>query len=116
MWSVLLRANMGIRAHPGLTRRKASEGHIGTQSLGCAGQTVRPSLYSISQTRQEDLTTTDFVRYRYWLLLHLLGDGPRLIFVTAGENGPNNAGELVGERDRQHVAVKPLRCLFDPGP
>jgi hypothetical protein len=25
-------------------------GHYGTQSHGCAGQTVRPSLHSISQT------------------------------------------------------------------
>jgi hypothetical protein len=29
---------------------KTSWGHHGTQSLGCAGQTVRPSLHSISQT------------------------------------------------------------------
>src|SRR5262249_25893884 len=33
-----------------LTRRKTSKGHLGTQSRGCAGQTVRPSLHSISQT------------------------------------------------------------------
>jgi hypothetical protein len=33
-----------------LTTGKTSEGHYGTQSLGCAGQTVRPSLHSISQT------------------------------------------------------------------
>src|SRR6516165_3855450 len=49
-WSNLLRAIMGIRAHPRLTKRKTSKGHHGTQSLGCAGQTVRPSLHSISQT------------------------------------------------------------------
>ena len=46
----LLRAIMGIRAHPRLTSGKTSKGHFGTQSLGCAGQTVRPSLHSISQT------------------------------------------------------------------
>jgi hypothetical protein len=46
----LLPAIMGIRAHPRLTKRKTSKGHLGTQSLGCAGQTVRPSLHSISQT------------------------------------------------------------------
>jgi hypothetical protein len=40
----------GIRAHPRLTSRKTSKGQIGTQSRGCAGQTVRPSLHSISQT------------------------------------------------------------------
>jgi hypothetical protein len=42
----LLRAIMGIRAHPRLTSGKTSLGHHGTQSLGCAGQTVRPSLHS----------------------------------------------------------------------
>jgi hypothetical protein len=46
----VLRANMGIRAHPRLARRKTSKGHFGTQSLGCAGQSVHPSLHSISQT------------------------------------------------------------------
>jgi hypothetical protein len=46
----VLRAIMGIRAHPRLTSGKTSKGQIGTQSLGCAGQTVRPSLHSISQT------------------------------------------------------------------
>src|SRR5207244_9533457 len=33
-----------------LTSGKTSKGHHGTQPLGCAGQTVRPSLHSISQT------------------------------------------------------------------
>src|SRR6516162_5650778 len=31
------------------------------------------------------------------------------------ENRPGDAGELVGERDRQHVAVQPLFGRFDPG-
>ena len=46
----MLRASMGIRAHPRLTKRKTSLGHLGTQSRGCAGQTVRPSPHPISQT------------------------------------------------------------------
>ena len=47
----MLRARMGIRAHPTLTSGKTSRwGHFGTQSCGCAGQTVRPSPHSISQT------------------------------------------------------------------
>jgi hypothetical protein len=33
-----------------LTSGETSLGHYGTQSHGCAGQTVRPSLHSISQT------------------------------------------------------------------
>src|SRR5262249_56061275 len=45
-----------------------------------------------------------------------MGNDPGLISVTAGENCPRDAGKLVSERDCQHVAVKPLRCLLDPGP
>ncbi len=41
---------------------------------------------------------------------------PGLITATARENRPGDAGELVGERDRQHVAVETLRCPLDPGP
>ncbi len=41
---------------------------------------------------------------------------PRLVGLTSGENRPGDAGEFVGERDRQHVAVQPLRCLLDSGP
>jgi hypothetical protein len=37
--------HMGIRAHPRLTSGKTSKGQIATQSRGCAGQTVRPSLH-----------------------------------------------------------------------
>ena len=45
-----LRARMGIRAHPTLTKRTTSKGQAGTQSCGYAGQSVRPSPHSISQT------------------------------------------------------------------
>jgi len=44
------------------------------------------------------------------------GDDSRLIGATARENRPGDAGELVGECDRQHVAVQPPRCLLDPRP
>src|SRR5262245_44569083 len=44
------------------------------------------------------------------------GDDPRLIGATARENRPGDAGELVGECDRQHVTVQPPRCLLDPRP
>ena len=56
----LLRAIMGIRAHPRLTNGKTSLGHHGTQSLGCAGQTVRPSLHSISQTSVGKLSILNY--------------------------------------------------------
>ena len=51
----MLRARMGIRAHPTLTSGKTSRGHLGTQSRGCAGQSVRPSPHSISQTSVGEL-------------------------------------------------------------
>ena len=56
----LLRANMGIRAHPRLTSGKTSLGHHGTQSHGCAGQTVRPSRHSISQTSAGKLSILNY--------------------------------------------------------
>jgi hypothetical protein len=49
-------------------------------------------------------------------LLSGIGGDPRLISVTAREDCPGDAGKLIGERDCQHVAVKPLRRLLDPGP
>ena len=45
-----------------------------------------------------------------------IGDDPRLIRVTACEDRPGDARKLVGERDCQHVALKPLRGLLNPGP
>src|SRR6201993_5159981 len=76
----LLRAIMGIRAHPRLTSGKTSKGHHGTQSLGCAGQTVRPSLHSISQT-SVGIPLVDLSEP-----LSCMGGDPRLIFVTARKN------------------------------
>src|SRR6516225_7737154 len=41
---------------------------------------------------------------------------PRDLEVTSlVENRPGDAGELVGERDRQHVMMQPLLGGFDPG-
>src|SRR5258706_10914362 len=39
---------------------KTSMGHHGTRSLGCAGQTVRPSLHSISQTSVGKLSILNY--------------------------------------------------------
>jgi hypothetical protein len=50
---------MGIRAHPRPATGKTSKGHYGTQSFGCAGQTVRPSRQSISQTSAGMLLVED---------------------------------------------------------
>jgi len=45
-----LRAIIGIRAQPDWFTAKASEGRGAIQSRGRAGQTVRPSFHSLSQT------------------------------------------------------------------
>src|SRR5262245_2960814 len=106
---------MGIRAHPRLTSGKTSKGHFGTQSVGCAGQTVRPSFHSISQTSAGKLSILKLVSLCFPSLMSD-GDNPRLTGATARENRPGDAGELVGEGDRQHVAVQPPGCLLDPRP
>ena len=67
----MLRARMGIRAHPTLTSRKTSKGHHGTQSCGCAGQTVRPSPHSISQTSVGESCLT--VRYSTFQFARIIG-------------------------------------------
>src|SRR5499426_3967928 len=45
-----------------------------------------------------------------------MDSGPRLISVAARQNGPGDTGKLVGECDRQHVAVEPFGCPHDPWP
>jgi hypothetical protein len=42
-------------------------------------------------------------------------DFPRLEVPAMGQNAPGDTGELVGERDCQHIAVQPLLGGFDPG-
>src|SRR5262249_26913037 len=83
----------GIRAH---------------QSLGCAGQTVRPSFHSISQTSAGKLLLLKLVGLCFPSLMSE-GDDSRLIGATARENRPSDAGELVGELHPQHVAGEPPR-------
>jgi hypothetical protein len=41
---------------------------------------------------------------------------PRLIVAATRENRPGNSGELIRERNRQHISMQPLRSLLDPGP
>ncbi len=50
------------------------------------------------------------------ILLRGIGRNLGLIRAPARENRPGDAGELVGERNRQHIAVESLRSLLDPGP
>src|SRR5262245_49902783 len=49
-WSNFAPDQHGYPRASRLTSGKTSVGRFGTQSRGCAGQTVHPSLHSISQT------------------------------------------------------------------
>ena len=42
-------------------------------------------------------------------------DRPRLEVPAMGQNAPGNAGELVGECNRQNVVMEPLLGGLDPG-
>ena len=72
---LLLRTIMGIRAHPRLATGKTSKGHFGTQSRGCAGQTVRPSHHSISQTSVGKLSILMYSVSVFRSILMLEGSG-----------------------------------------
>ena len=46
-----------------------------------------------------------------------IGCNPRLVVATAGKHGPSDAGELIGERDRQQIAMgEAFGGSFDPWP
>src|SRR5213593_2839997 len=45
-----------------------------------------------------------------------IDSGPRLIGMAMRQNRPGDTGELVGERDLQHVALHPFRGPHDPRP
>src|SRR5207247_10981277 len=59
-WSDCAPVHHGYPRASRLTNGKASKGQIGTQSLGCAGQTVRPSLHSTSQTSAGKLSVLSY--------------------------------------------------------
>src|SRR6266699_401348 len=59
-WSDFAPGHHGYPRASRLTNGKASKGQIGTQSLGCAGQTVRPSLHSTSQTSAGKLSILSY--------------------------------------------------------
>ena len=115
---------MGIRAHPRLTSgktstwlRRADRSSIFSFHLADLGgkaidievtQSLFPTL--MLEGSHEAVPFVDLSEPAS------RGNNPRLIGATARKNRPGDAGKLVGERDRQHVAVQPLRCLFDPRP
>src|SRR5450756_969012 len=44
-----------------------------------------------------------------------LTDFPYFEIPAMSQNAPSDAGELIGERDRQHVGMQPLLGRLDPG-
>src|SRR5215813_6259351 len=150
------RARMGIRAQ----LLDLEGGHHGTQSCGCAGQTVRPSPHSISQTSVGKLGELDgYLTFHFALfigsqvkpfprshrrslaqskigergwrrgrasislvnlserILYGIGRDPWFVVAAAGEHGPGDARELVGERDSQEIAMREaFGSLVDPRP
>jgi hypothetical protein len=61
--------------------------------------------------RQESYSTDRFdLLLCQWCRLgsRRIRHNPRLICATACEHRPGDAGELIGQRDRQHVAMEPL--------
>jgi hypothetical protein len=70
--------------------------------FACAGKTVLPSRLISRRPRQEVLS---FSRRNGW---------PRVESSTTSQHGPGDACELVGERDSEHVAVRPLLGRLDP--
>ena len=50
-------------------------------------------------------------------ILCSIGRDPWCVVAAAGEHGPGDAGELIGERDRQQIAMRQAPgSLLDPMP
>ena len=106
---------------PELITGHASKGYLGSSVLGCAGKTIRPS------TLFSRKTSAGRSGYIGSLLgcERLIGDCRRpplrylihrsdLKVTTAMENAPGDAGDFVGERNRQLKAIEPPGCSLNP--
>src|SRR5260370_36966034 len=93
---------MGIRAHPRLATGKTSKGHYGTQSLGCAGQTVRPSLHSISH---QSYSITSSARSRIAVGNTIPNLFAVLRLITSSNFTGNSAGTSAGFEPRNTFAT-----------
>src|SRR5215470_4787227 len=83
-----------------------------------AGKTDPPSLLILSQTSAGNPVASAWApscAERSSRLGGRLSNLARLEVAAMGENAPCDACQLVGKRDRQHVAVQPPLGRFDPG-
>src|ERR1019366_2370172 len=109
---------------------KASSGPFGSSVLACAGKTEPPSRLILSQTSAGKVYRSGYVIVGSSLcaLAAFLGvesrssrlgggltDFPYFEVPAMSQNAPSDAGQLVGERNREHVGVQPLLGRLDPG-
>jgi hypothetical protein len=107
---------------PELITGHASKGYLGSSVLGCAGKD-HLSIYSLlSQnlggkveglhrvSRCCERLIGDCSRRQLRRLIHR----PDLKVTTTVENAPGDAGDFVGERNRQLKAIEPPGCSLDP--
>src|SRR5271167_1699712 len=83
---------------------KASTGPFGSPVFASAGKTEPPSRLILSQTSAGNWTSCECSR----------GLKPRFKNAAVSQHAPGDAGQLVGERDRKHVAVQSLLGCLDP--
>src|ERR1035441_8551808 len=109
---------------------KASSGPFGSSVFACAGKTEPPSRFILSQTSAGKVYRSGYVIVGSSLcaLAAFLGvesrssrlgggltDFPYFEVPAMSQNAPSDAGQLVGERNREHVGVQPLLGRLDPG-
>ena len=98
--------------------RTGLNGPFGSPVFADAGKTDPPSRLILSQTSAGNPVTSAWApscAERSSRLDSRLSNLARLEVAAMGENAPGDARQLVGECDRQHIAVQPPLGRFDPG-
>src|SRR6516225_1068440 len=106
---------------PELITGHASKGYLGSSVLGCAGKTICPS--TLFSRRTSVGRPTGRLHRISPCCERLIGDASRLRrlihrsdlkVTTTMENAPGDAGDFVGERNRQLKAIEPPGCSLNP--
>jgi hypothetical protein len=104
----MLPATMDISARAISLADRPRAGPFGSPVFACAGKTEPPSRLILSQTSAgksgERLLANDL----RWLKL------ARLEGSATSKNAPGDACKLIGERDREHVAMQSFLGGLDP--